>query len=93
MLAAPGLAGGTGGGASGGVLDADGATHSGTVNTGGGGGGGGFNPNSGTFLAGTGGSGIVILRYAGAQRGSGGTVTNAGGYTIHTFTASGTYTA
>jgi hypothetical protein len=29
----------------------------------------------------------------GLQRGSGGTVTSAGGYTIHTFTSSGTYIA
>jgi hypothetical protein len=33
------------------------------------------------------------LRYFGAQRGTGGTVTSAGGYTIHTFLTSGTYTA
>ena len=44
-------------------------------------------------FAGNGGSGIVILRYLGAQKGTGGTVTSAGGYTIHTFTSSGTYTA
>ena len=42
---------------------------------------------------GPGGSGIVILRYIGTQRGTGGTVTSANGYTIHTFTSSGTYTA
>jgi hypothetical protein len=35
----------------------------------------------------------VIIRYAGAQRGTGGTVTSSGGFTIHTFAASGTYTA
>jgi hypothetical protein len=35
----------------------------------------------------------VIVRYPGIQRGSGGTVTSSGGYTIHTFTSSGTYTA
>jgi hypothetical protein len=29
----------------------------------------------------------------GSQRGAGGTVTSSGGYTIHTFTASGTFTA
>jgi hypothetical protein len=40
-----------------------------------------------------GGSGIVIIRYTGSQRGSGGTVTSSGGYTYHTFTSSGTYTA
>ncbi len=40
-----------------------------------------------------GGSGIVKIRYSGSQRGSGGTVTSAGGYTYHTFTSSGAYTA
>lgn len=45
------------------------------------------------LVKGTGGSGIVIIRYSGSQRGSGGSVTSAGGYTIHTFTSSGTYTA
>lgn len=37
-------------------------------------------------------SGIVVIRYLGPQRGSGGTVTTSGAYTIHTFTTSGTYT-
>jgi hypothetical protein len=40
-----------------------------------------------------GGSGVVIIRYAGSQRGTGGTVTSSGGYTIHTFTSSSTYNA
>jgi hypothetical protein len=35
----------------------------------------------------------VILRYPGSQRGTGGTVSPSGGYTYHTFTTSGTYTA
>jgi hypothetical protein len=35
----------------------------------------------------------VIIRYSGAQRGTGGTVTSSGGFTYHTFTSSGTYTA
>jgi hypothetical protein len=35
----------------------------------------------------------VIVRYLGAQRGTGGTVTSSGGYTIHTFTSSSSYTA
>lgn len=61
------------------------------ANTGGGGGGSGY---SGTFVnGGAGGSGIVIISYLGSQRGTGGTVTSSGGYTIHTFTSSGTYTA
>ena len=54
----------------------------GTTNTGGGGG-----------AAGNGGSGIVIVRYLGSQRGLGGTVTSASGYTIHTFTGSGSFIA
>ena len=62
----------------------------GTANTGGGGGGGADvnDPGGG----GAGGSGLVIIRYSGTQRGSGGTVVNSGGYTYHTFTSSGTYT-
>lgn len=73
-------AGGNGGGGSG-------PSGSATVNTGGGGGG------SAIGAGGAGGSGIVIIRYLGSQRGTGGTVTSSGGYTIHTFTTSGTYTA
>ena len=57
---------------------------------GGGGASGGDWPGYGTK---SGGSGIVKLRYAGSQKGTGGTVTYAGGYTYHTFTSSGTYTA
>jgi hypothetical protein len=61
------------------------------LNTGGGGGGGGG--DSPAASGGNGGSGIIIVRYAGSQKGTGGTVTSNGGYTYHTFTASGTYTA
>lgn len=79
--------GGTGGGGNG--SSSQGAA--GTANTGGGGGGsertGANNPG------GAGGSGVVIVRYAGSQRGTGGVVTSAGGYTIHTFVASGSFTA
>jgi hypothetical protein len=57
-----------------------------------GGGGGTANTGGGGRLS-AGGSGIVIIRYAGSQRGTGGTVTSAGGFTYHTFTSSGTYTA
>jgi hypothetical protein len=62
----------------------------GTTNTGSGGGGGCWNN---TTSGAAGGSGIVIIRYLGSQRGTGGTVTSSGGYTIHSFTSSGTYTA
>jgi hypothetical protein len=57
----------------------------GTANTGGGGGG-------GATYGGSGGSGITIIKYAGSQRGTGGTVTTSGSFTVHTFTSSGTYT-
>lgn len=81
--AGSGGAGGTGGGGNGSNTT---SVTAGTAGTGGGGGAG--NGNSGA-----GGSGIVIIRYAGSQRGTGGTVTSANGYTIHTFTTSGTYVA
>jgi hypothetical protein len=83
--------GGQGGGGSG--ANNYGAGAAGVANTGGGGGGGQF------AAGGAGGSGIVILRYktdgsdgihAGAT--TGGTKTTSGIYTIHTFTASGTFT-
>jgi hypothetical protein len=61
---------------------------------GGGGGAGSYNGSTGLATAGgAGGSGIVIISYLGSQRGTGGTVTSSGGYTIHTFTSSSTYTA
>jgi hypothetical protein len=47
----------------------------------------------GSPVGGNGGSGVVVISYAGAQRGTGGTVTSVGGNTIHTFTSSGTYAA
>ena len=79
--------GGNGGGGNGGLSTTNGSA--GTANTGGGGGGG----SSITTSGGAGGSGIVIISYLGSQRGTGGTVTSSGGYTIHTFTSSGTYNA
>lgn len=92
------LAGGGGGGSNGGGAASGGLGGGGTgtnsgiggngsANTGGGAGAG------GASTGGTGGSGIVILRYLGTQRGTGGTVTSSGGYTIHTFTSSTTFTA
>lgn len=79
--------GNPGSGGSGGGGSAGNPGTAGTANTGGGGGAGQFSGGA------AGGSGIVIIRYLGSQRGSGGTVTSSGGYTIHTFTTSGTYTA
>lgn len=60
----------------------------GGANTGGGGGGG----THAFSVGGNGGSGIVIVRYFGSQQATGGTITSSGGYTIHTFTSSGTFT-
>lgn len=37
--------------------------------------------------------GVIIFRYPGVQRGTGGTVTSVGGYTLHTFTSNSTYVA
>lgn len=83
---------GTGGGRVGASGQGNGL--SGLANTGGGAGASGStggNPSDAS--GGAGGSGIVIIRYTGAQRGTGGTVTSSGGYTYHTFTSSGAFTA
>ena len=80
--------GGLGGGGNGG--DNSTPASSATTNTGGGGGGG---HTSIAGNGGNGGSGIVIIRYLGSQRGTGGTLASANGYTYHTFTTSGTFTA
>jgi hypothetical protein len=60
------------------------------ANTGGGGGGGYFN---GSQPGGTGGAGVVIIRYLTSDVGgltvTGGTKTTYGSYTVHTFTSSG----
>ena len=37
--------------------------------------------------------GVVIIRYSGSQRGTGGTVTTAGSDTVHTFTSNGNFVA
>ena len=64
------------------------------VNTGGGGGGGSYWASNGGWSTGSGagGSGIVIIQYAGSQKATGGTVTTVGSNTVHTFTTSGTFT-
>lgn len=84
------LPGGTGGGGMGGTAVTSGRAD-GRPNTGGGGGGSIISGGSG--VSGVGGSGIVIVRYPGPQRASGGnTITEFGGYTIHTFTSGGSFT-
>ena len=79
-------AGGTGGGGAGGVSTST-APVAGTANLGGGGGAAGNGP---TYPGASGGSGVVIISYLGAQQFGGGVVTSSGGYTIHTFNTSGT---
>ncbi len=82
--------GGLGGGGNGG----NGPHGSGTAPTAGGtntgGGGGGVADLYQNSAAG--GSGIIIVRYQGPQKAKGGTITSNNGYTIHTFTTSGTFT-
>jgi hypothetical protein len=34
----------------------------------------------------------VIVAYLGAQRGTGGTISTSGSYTLHSFTTTGTFT-
>jgi len=78
-LSTDGTRGGIGGGGSGnGVF----GNINGSPNTGGGGG----------ASGGVGGSGIVIIRYPGIPKATGGTITSVGGDTIHTFTATGSST-
>jgi hypothetical protein len=76
--------GGTGGGGNGQTSTI--TNEAGAENTGGGGGAG-----KAPYI-GNGGSGIIIIRYSGSQKGTGGTVTSSDGYTYHTFTSTGTYT-
>lgn len=78
-----GGAGGNGGGGGG----IDGVTGTaGTANRGGGGGG------TTNATGGAGGSGVVIFSYpTGSFTATGGTITTAGGNTIHTFTSNGTF--
>jgi hypothetical protein len=90
-----GGSGGTGGGGPAGANSSNPGT-AGTTNLGGGGGGGGGDdtPSSLGRAGGSGGSGVVIIRYlSNTQRGTGGTITNLGGYFIHTFNSSGIFTA
>jgi len=77
---------GTGGLGGGGNSSTNANGSNGAANTGGGGGGGGGSSNGGN-----GGSGIVIIKYSGNTKFTGGTITSSGGYTIHTFTTSGIF--
>lgn len=95
-----GGAGGAGGGGAGGSNGNNGT--SATANSGGGGGGASANASNGPYSGGNGADGVVIISYptAGTSMGggtviltaTGGTITTAGGNTIHTFTTSGDFT-
>jgi hypothetical protein len=85
---------GTGGLGGGGNGSATGIGTAGTANTGGGAGGSGNvsgPPYPGAASA-NGGSGIVVVRYKGKPKATGGTITQHNNYTVHTFTSSGTFT-
>ena len=82
-----------GGGGAGAGASSNGQGQDATAYTGSGGGGGAGSSYTGiTSKAGSGAGGIILIRYAGSQRGSGGTVYTSGGYTYHKFTSSGTFT-
>ena len=55
--------------------------------------GGGAGGLSSTSPPGIGGTGVVVIYYAGTPVSTGGTITQAGGSTYHRFTANGTFTA
>lgn len=83
--------GGKGGGAIGGYGCHGNAVHAanGQANTGGGGGG----QPAYNRLGGNGGSGVVIIKYKGPQKATGGdSIITRKGFTIHVFTSSGTFT-
>ena len=92
-----GGSGGSGGGGSGGSgWPSTGTNGEDGVNGLGGGGGAGGGPSSGGNVGGNGGrggSGVVIVRYPGPQKASGGDqIISLEGYTIHTFYSNGTFT-
>jgi hypothetical protein len=93
---AGGIAGGPSGG-DGGSLSGDPLTFSGrsAPQAGGGGGGGGRSSGFPPFAdstGGAGGSGIVLIKYSGQPKGSGGEIYTTGSYTVHAFTSSGIFT-
>ena len=85
--------GGSGVGGDGGIIGSL-TGKAGTPCTGSGGGGAAYNGTPGSSAdGGAGGSGIVIIRYPGPQKATGGNSINyIEGYTIHIFTSSGTFT-
>lgn len=62
-----------------------------TVDAGANTGNGGDGSDSGSYNGAKGGSGKVVIRYFGAPKATGGTITADGSYTVHTFNSSGTF--
>jgi len=92
-----GSSGGGNGGVGGGGTQSGGNSSSQTATNGaantGGGGGGSRSATPDSWNGGNGGSGVVIVRYRGPQKATGGnTITSTNGYTVHIFTSSGTFT-
>ena len=89
--------GGPGGGGDGAVAGPSTGSNA-TFNTGGGGGGGGMRPGGVRGFGGSGGSGIVVVRYqigtvqTGSAKATGGAISFYGSKTIHTFFNTGTFT-
>ncbi|MEX0919373.1 MAG: cadherin-like beta sandwich domain-containing protein [Parcubacteria group bacterium] len=84
--------GGRGAGTSAGGVNGANATTGSVYGSGGGGSGGNACEGCSNPSAANGVQGVVIIRYLGAQKGTGGSVASSGGYTIHTFTSGGTFT-
>lgn len=62
------------------------------VNTGSGGGGAGYSGGNSNRIGGNGGSGVVIIKYKGAQKATGGdSIFTHNGHTVHVFTSSGNF--
>jgi hypothetical protein len=87
-LSGPGGAGGGGRGANS-ETSPPYFAENGVINTGSGGGAA-YNA-IGYTTPGNGGSGVVIIRYLGTPKATGGTITQSGGYTYHTFNSSGIF--
>lgn len=83
-----GGSGGAGGGGAGGTGGANGAN---ATARGSGGGGGGSNVAGQNQNGGDGFNGTVVIRYLGTPVATGGVITQSGGYTYHTFLASGDF--
>ena len=74
------------------AFNGSGSTPSGSQTTGSGGTGRVVGPANEGTVYGAGSAGAVHVRYLGSPRATGGSIAQRGGYTIHSFTSSGTFT-